>query len=165
MSKQQVDNSKKARCECEETDCGEMGPVADTEKLLRAIYEDQVENGAPTVEAFRRDDLQHRGLSLLRAIQYSDTSELTSRCEASFNSGGERPVIGASMAVTSALRLIVDQSDERALCVIGDGAEGIPEHATAIQSIEFTRSELKRLRRLVMDEFSKVIPLSNIALD
>lgn len=124
------------------------------ESLIRILlHPDHVDElGKMKPSAIPSDDLKGRGLSVDRQ-QYAskkyiekNISDLTSRREG---------VNFSAFAVIKhdSVLSIQDASNREAFYVIADALDGNPAHALILLKNEYTRSEIKKLRKALIDEF------------
>jgi hypothetical protein len=143
------------------------GLIADDEDLAKIIYHrDQVdlETGELKPGAFRMDDLETRGLSLVR-LRHMTVDELQHRGDEFAARHAENHLEGVGVATARQVRSLRDGKGRQALCVLDDGEEDFPAHARVIRSSDQDRPTLKKLRGALIDLFSPVRLISEAMAD
>ena len=143
------------RCECEAHPHSGFGVVRPEEQLARAVFESEIDLGSGTLkpEAVRIVDLKQRGWSLLR-LDVVPRELFRSQCgmlEAARRDA--QRLAGVVVQTAAEIRAIEDEEGMRALCVIDDETQDLPNHASARVAAAYPRSALKQIRKRVMDLF------------
>lgn len=155
------DASRSDPCEESEGACtGPFGPVAGPETLLRLVYAPEMidqSTGRLLETVFSRTEMEN-GLSLLRAhkVDEAEIQRQAGRIEA--RKSGRR-VIRRLASAAVAIRDIDDPLGKQAICVLADGDDDNPGHASGkCAAPKPAKSELRRLRRLLFEAFGQVPP-------
>ena len=135
------------------------GVVEDDEDLARIIIApEHIDKATRELKpgAFPLQDLRDRGLSLVR-MRHADQDSVERRAAALAERRDERTIEGLGVTVTITIRLLRDEEERQALCVLDDGEQDFPPHAMAIRSADQSDSSLRKLRGDLIDLFIPVV--------
>jgi hypothetical protein len=155
-------------CTCEQIAQSKFGVVNDSERLARIVVSPRhfKKDGSVDPGVLPITHIEKIGLSLMR-VDRMDKAELTKQAGvvAGAIDGGN---VVNGVLVANALTVRHSNSGEREFCVFDDPVREtakIPEneaHAAALLARPHVDSEIRRLRGLLLDRFSPVMPVSRV---
>jgi hypothetical protein len=158
-------------CSCEEVSHGELGPVADDERLARVVTHPNHfrKDGSFKPGMFAISDIKGNkkdgGLSLMRA-DHMNEAELTRQAEAVAGCKVGETIRGIRICKARELRSVADSGGARSLCVKDDPVRDDlvlpdnPAHALSVGSLSHDDPEALRIQGVLVKLFG---PLMSIA--
>lgn len=165
----EVDDASRGYCSCEEMSHGNMGPVADEERLARVLSDLHFDKrGRLKPSAFAISHLKSSGLSLVR-VDRINSEELDAVARDVMKSSPSTEPRGALVGAARLLRDAEFPEGVRALCVKDDpviddpnGARDNPAHAISVATHEISDADVMEIRGKIWKQFSPIYELNQV---
>lgn len=155
-------------CTCEEIAQSKFGVVNDNERLARVVVSPRhfKKNGSVDPGVIPISHIEKIGLSLMR-LDHMDEAELTKQAEVVAGAIGNGNTVNGVL-IASALSVRNSNDGVREFCVFDDPVGATDKqpaneaHAAALLARFHDEVEIRRLRGLLFDRFSPVVPTQNV---
>jgi len=154
-------------CACEAESHGDLGPVADVERLARLVTSPNHfrKDGGLKPGVFPLSHIRSSGLSLMRVDHMSDAAIADISHKIASQKEGESPK-GLLVRTAVQLRSLRNDVEERLLCVVDDPVLDTPPfpdnpaHAIAVSAKERSEAEILEIQSTLLELFDgEIVPL------